>query len=88
MITATATSVQHQRLQRATEPEVLGENDFNRTIFFYKKSGIKLPKIQKKQVQIRMWSYDKKIGLRLPYRIADVIETNATSYMDIFGIRT
>ena len=27
--------------------------------FFYKKSSIKLPKIQKKQVQIRMWSYDR-----------------------------
>ena len=26
---------------------------------FYKKSSIKLPKIQKKQVQIRMWFYDR-----------------------------
>ena len=31
MSTATATSVQHQRLQCATDPEVMGENDFNRT---------------------------------------------------------
>ena len=31
MSTATATSVQHQRLQRATDPKVMGENDFNRT---------------------------------------------------------
>jgi len=30
MSTATATSGQHQRLQRATDPEVMGENDFNR----------------------------------------------------------
>ena len=29
--TATTTSVQHQRIQRATDPEVMGENDFNRT---------------------------------------------------------
>ena len=29
--TATTTSVYHQRLQRATDPEVMGENDFNRT---------------------------------------------------------
>jgi hypothetical protein len=28
--TATTTSVQHQRLQRATDPEVMAENDFNR----------------------------------------------------------
>ena len=27
--------------------------------FYYKKTSIKLPKIQKKQVQIRMWSYDR-----------------------------
>ena len=29
------------------------------TLNFYKNSSIKLPKIQKKQVQIRMWSYDR-----------------------------
>ena len=28
-------------------------------LFFYKNSSIKLPKRQKKQVQIRMWSYDQ-----------------------------
>ena len=28
-----------------------------------------------------------KFGLRLPYRIADVIETNAMSYMDFFRNR-
>ena len=28
-----------------------------------------------------------KFGLRLPYRIADVIETNATCYMDFFEVR-
>jgi hypothetical protein len=27
----TTTTAQHQRLRRATEPEVMGENDFNRT---------------------------------------------------------
>ena len=29
-------------------------------------------------------NFKKKFGLRLPYRIADVIETNATSYTDFF----
>ena len=28
-------------------------------LIFYKNSSIKLPKKQKKQVQIRMWSYDR-----------------------------
>ena len=38
-------------------------------------------------ILIRILSKEIKFGLRLPNRIADVIETNATSYMDFFEVR-